>query len=117
MSEPKTIRMRPTGRWQSLSPAERGLYKASTSLARVRGDLVCPSLISVLKSIISKLLRTTATRIRQLGYSKARQLLELYERNGVFLWLPGMRGLLDDGRYVLWLGVRQMTLESLGVLG
>jgi len=27
MSEPKTIRMRPAGRWQSLSPAERVLYK------------------------------------------------------------------------------------------
>lgn len=104
------------GNWRRLAEVERALYKASTELAKLRGKIVSPSLIETLRTIISKLLQTAANRAIQFGRERAKRLLELYSRNGVLKWLPAICNMLDDPNYLLWLGVTEMTMRSIGIL-
>jgi hypothetical protein len=102
------------GKWRTLSVFEKGLFRASESLARLRGKIVSPSLMEMLRSIVSKLLQTPVTRIIQLGREHASRLLELYGENGVFKWAPSVRKWLKDPEYLFWLGLNQHALKSLG---
>ena len=104
------------GNWRRLADVEKGLFKASTELARQRGKIVCPSLLSMITSIIYKLFETVATRTIQFGREKAAKLLDLYGENGVLTWLPSLRDLFEDPGYLLWLGTKYITLRSIGDL-
>ncbi|MEM2941569.1 MAG: hypothetical protein QW304_08500 [Thermoproteota archaeon] len=103
------------GNWRRLTMVERALFKASIELAKLRGTIVSPSLISRLKTIALKLLQTTATKILQLGKNYANRLHELYSRNRVVKWFPRIRSLLRDPDYLLWLGVKQTAMRSIGI--
>jgi hypothetical protein len=83
-------------------------------LARLRGRIVNPSLIKAIKTIVSKLLQTPAARVLQLGREHASRLLRLYESKGVFKWAPCLRNWLKDHEYLFWLGLKQLSLKSLG---
>lgn len=103
------------GNWRRLTVVERALFKAGVELAKLRGVVVNPSLTNRLKLIALKLLQTTATKILQLGRDYASRLLELYNRNGVAKWFPHIRSLLRDPDYLLWLGVKQTAMRSIGI--
>jgi len=102
------------GSWRRLAVVERALFKAGVELAKLRGVVVNPSLVEMLKTIASKLLQTTATKILRLGRDYASHLLELYSRNGVFEWAPSVKNWLKEPGYLLWLGVRQNAMRSMG---
>ncbi len=102
------------GSWRKLKGVEKAFFNASMQLARLRGRIVNPSLLKAIKNIVQKLLQTPAARIPQTGRQHASHLLELYSRNGVFKWAPSVKNWLKDPTYLLWLGVSQLTLRSLG---
>lgn len=102
------------GSWRRLATVEKALFKASIELAKVRGVIVNPSLISRLRSIVSKLFQTVATKILQLGKEYASYLLKLYSKNGILKYLPEVKNLLNDPRYILWLGVKQFWIKHIG---
>lgn len=102
------------GNWRRLKGVEKALFKASLQLARLRGRIVNPRLLESVKNIVEKLLQTPLTIILQLGREQASSLLRLYGENGVFKWAPDVKKWLKDPGYVLWLGVSQLALRSLG---
>jgi len=102
------------GNWRRLAGFEKAFFKASMELARLRGRIVNPSLLKAVKAIISKLLQTPVIRILQTGKGEASRLLKLYGGNGFFKWVPRLKNWLKDPEYVLWLGVRQLALRSVG---
>lgn len=104
------------GNWRRLKGVEKALFKATLQLARLRGRIVNPTLLESVKNIVEKLLQTPATRILQLGRERASRLLQHYRVNGVFKWAPSVKSWLKDPDYLLWLGVSQLTLRSLGYL-
>jgi hypothetical protein len=103
------------GGWRRLGGFEKAFFKASVELARLRGRIVNPSLIKAVENIVSKLLQTPAEKILQLGRERASRLLKLYEGNGVLKWAPSVRNWLKDLGYLLWLGVRQTAMRSIGI--
>jgi hypothetical protein len=102
------------GGWRRLGGFEKALFRAALDLARLRGRIVNPLLLSKVENIIYRLLQTPATRILQLGREHASRLLELYGGNGVFKWAPSVRSWLKDPEYLFWLGLNQLSLRSLG---
>ncbi len=102
------------GNWRKLDDVERALFRAGLDLARLRGKIASPSLVTMIKNIMSKLLQTAATKAIQIGKEKARDLLDLYARNGVLSWLPSFKDLVNGNDYLLWLGTSQLTLASIG---
>lgn len=103
------------GNWRKLSAVERALFNASIELAKLRRAIVNPNLIERLRNMVSRLLQTAATRILQMGMDYANFLLELYSRNGVVKWFPGIRDLLKDPDYLLWLGVKQAVMRNIWI--
>ncbi|MBO3810167.1 MAG: hypothetical protein FGF50_11330 [Candidatus Brockarchaeota archaeon] len=103
------------GGWRRLNGFERALFKASVELAKLRGCLVNPALVDRLKTIVSKLLQTPGVRILRLGRDYADHLLRLYSRNGVAKLIPEIKRWLRDPDYLLWLGVKQVALRSIGL--
>ncbi|MBO3799279.1 MAG: hypothetical protein QW491_10905 [Thermoproteota archaeon] len=102
------------GNWRRLTLAERALFRACMELAKLRGILVNHALVERLKHIVLKLLQTTTVRLLQLGREYGKYLLELYKKNGVVELFPKIRDLLNDPKYLLWLGVKQTVLRSTG---
>ena len=109
------LKARRNGAWRRLNGFERALFKACVELAKLRGVLVNPSLVDRLKTIALKLLQTPGVKILQLGRGYADHLLRLYSRNGVAKLIPEIKRWLRDPDYLLWLGVKQMALRSIGL--
>lgn len=104
------------GSWRRLNEFEKALFNASMQLARLRGKIVNQFLVRIVENIFSKLVQTPLAMVIRLGREQSGRLLQLYERNGVLKLAPEIRSWLRDPEYVLWLGVKQLTLKSLGYL-
>ncbi len=102
------------GNWSRLQGVEKAFFKASLQLARLRGRIVNPMLLKSVKNIVEKLLQTPLVKVLQLGRERASSLLKLYGGNGVFEWAPDVKKWLKDPDYLVWLGVSQLALRSLG---
>jgi hypothetical protein len=102
------------GSWRRLNGFEKALFKASMQLARMRGKIVNPLLVRTVETIFSKLVQTPIAVITRLGRKQAFRLLQLYEKNGLLKQAPSVRSWLKDPEYVLWLGVKQLALKSVG---
>lgn len=104
------------GGWRRLDGFEKALFNASMQLARIRGRIVNPSLVKAVKNVILKIIQTTFVTITRLGREYAGKILQLYSRKGVFQWAPEVKNWFKDPGYLLWLGVKQLTLRSTGYL-
>jgi len=92
------------GNWKRLNAIERGLYTASTWLARRRGVLVNSRLLLQIRAIIGKLTETPGTRAMGEAYRRASELYVRFLEVGVFEWAPQARDWFKDPSYVFWLG-------------
>lgn len=104
------------GNWRRLNEFEKALFKASMQLARIRGKIVNPSLVRIVETIVSKLVQNPLAMITRLGGKQASRLLQMYKKNGFLKRAPEIGSWLKDPEYVLWLGVKQLTLKSIGYL-
>jgi len=92
------------GNWKRLNAVERGLYTASTLLARRRGVLVNSRLLMQLRAIIGKLTETPGARAMAGAYRRASELYVRFLEVGVFEWAPQARDWFRDLGYIMWLG-------------
>jgi len=98
------------GNWAKLSTTERGVFRCGLWVARMRGKISNIRLMVQVLRIALKLLETQRSRIVNAGRRRAMQMLEAYAKpGGLFTWAPHMREWLYDPRYVLYLGVMEMT--------
>ena len=95
------------GNWRRLEKLERAFYRASLMYAKIRNKIVNPNIIAILKNIIEKLKETPGLRILKAGLERARHMLTLYRKSGVFKWCPQIKGWLQDPAYILWLGLTE----------
>ena len=92
------------GNWRKLDRVERAFYRASLCFARIRGRIVNSRLVELLSSILERLLETPRMRIMRRGVERAAEMLEKYEKAGVFKWAPMLRKWLAEKEYIEWLG-------------
>lgn len=104
------------GGWRRLDGFEKALFNASMQLARIRGRIVNPSLVEAVKNVVLKIVQPPLVIITRLSREQAGKLLQLYKRKGVFQWAPVVKNWFKDPGYLLWLGVKHLTLRSIGYL-
>jgi len=92
------------GNWRKLEGIERAFFRASLSVSRIKGKIVNPVLLEQLSRILQKLLETPGMIILRKGVERAMEMIERYEREGVFRWAPELRKWLMEKSYIEWLG-------------
>jgi len=100
------------GNWWRLERIEKGLFNATLALAKIRNRIINPSLVEQIRMVAMRMLETITNLWLKKGREKAKQLEDLYSRNGVFDWLPKMKDVLRDRDYLVWLGLSTMNYET-----
>ena len=95
------------GNWHKLDRLERALYRASLWYAQIQSVIVNDLVVSKLSLLMDQLTETKGARIFKRGLKIAREMLEKYEENGVFIWAPQWKEWLKDPDYIFYLGVME----------
>ena len=94
------------GNWALLDSCEKGLFRCSLWLARVRNEISNMKLMVQVLRIVSKLLESFRSRTMKTGMRRASVMIEIYTKpEGVFDWAPRMREWLSDSRFMWYLGI------------
>lgn len=100
------------GNWRRLSGVDRAMFRAAVWYARVRGRIINVRVVAQLLSVVKRLKASVGTRILEAGRGMAEEMLNQYERRGVFRWLPRLKAWLRDPAYVFWLGSVRISLQG-----
>jgi hypothetical protein len=96
--------------WARLTAGERGLYGCALWVARARNKISNPRLMVHVLRIVMKLIDNFQSRIVNAGRVRAARMFEEYARpGGAFTWAPRMREWLNEGRYILYVGVLEVN--------
>jgi len=97
------------GNWSRLPLVDRALFRCALWVAKVRRRIENLKLLVKVSGIALKLLTTRCSRILRAGSARAAELLRRYEESGVFEWAPELRGWLKDVKYILYLGMEELS--------
>jgi len=78
-------------------------------LAKIKGVLINPKVVSMLLDIIKKLTQTPKYEALRRGWKRIREMLSTFRRNGVLNWAPRVREWMSDERFIIYLGFMEMN--------
>lgn len=95
--------------WQRLSRIKDRIWRTAEKVLKFKNSFAkSPLLISAIINIIFELaekINSMKAMILKTGFLKAREMLEKYEKKGVFKWIPELKSWLKDSNYIEYLGI------------
>jgi hypothetical protein len=90
--------------WVKLTYLEKGLFRCSLSLAKLKGRIINLNLVACIGGIALKLLALTKMHVIQVGWVKAQAWLH----SPMLKWCPSLKEWLKDQNYIFYLGMMEL---------
>jgi len=103
------------GNWWRLSQAERALYKSAIGLAALRGYVANLKLVKLLRELAARLLETPSIKILRLGYARAEQMIQNFNKNGLEALTSILLNNLSNWDYIFCMGLVCLNMRDAGV--
>jgi len=88
------------GSFRRLPLIEKGIFRAALLYAKMKGKIINPRLVGMIKGVADRVCKTLRQRIFQHGLNRARLMLS----GKCYRVFPVVRKWIDDDGYILWLG-------------
>ena len=101
------------GNWRLLNGMQRGFYRACVVYARLRGSIVNPKLVDLLRGLIEKIRSTPKMEALNVAIIEINRMAPIYFRAGVFNWVPELQRWLQEEPYLIWLGLTKLNTPTI----
>jgi len=101
------------GNWRLLDRTQRGFYRACVAYAKLRGAIVNPKLVRLLRALIEQLKSTYGSRTLEVAEIEVSRMASVYLKAGVFNWVPQLCRWLQEETYLVWLGLMKLNTPAL----
>ncbi|MDW7971362.1 MAG: hypothetical protein RMI53_05840 [Nitrososphaerota archaeon] len=94
------------GSIKKFSHIERAFFRAAIYYSKIKGKIINPTLISKIKELADRVLKTIGTKIFEHGLNRAQRML-LGKTYKIF---PIIRKWINEDSYIMWLGTEILCL-------
>jgi len=101
------------GGWRLLDKVQRSFYSVCMAYARLRGSIVNPHLVGLLRELIERIRSTPRIRALKAAMMEVDRVAPIYLKAGVFNWAPQLYRWLQDESYLIWLGLTKLNMPSI----
>jgi hypothetical protein len=84
----------------------RGLFSAALEYSRMTGKIINPRLVELVEGVADRIRNTIGRKIFNRGLDRAKYLVTNPKVMGAF---PSIKGWINEGSYVFWLGTELLT--------